>query len=128
MHNIKISDSLYKELSGYCKLNSLQINDYAEKLLKEALLKEKYGDIPFGVIGDEQITEQINEQKSEQIKEEPGNPIGTEIYTTDNPFEPPTGIGLVATMDKIISIEPVSGQSSEIKTNKEEVKPKKRRL
>ena len=34
----------------------------------------------------------------------------------------------LASMDKIISIEPVSGQSSEIKTNKEEVKPKKRRL
>lgn len=124
MHNIKISDSLYKELSGYCKLNSLQINDYAEKLLKEAFLKEKYGDIPFGVIGDEQKSEQINEQ----IKKEPGNPIGTEIYTTDNPFELPTGTALVASMDKIISIEPVSGQSSETKTNKEEVKPKKRRL
>lgn len=124
MHNIKISDSLYKELSGYCKLNSLQINDYAENLLKEALLKEKYGDIPFGVIGDEHI----NEQKSEQIKNEPGNIVGTEINTTYNPFEPSTGIELVASMDKIISIEPVSGQSSEIKTNKEEVKPKKRRL
>ena len=62
MHNIKISDSLYKELSGYCKLNSLEINDYAENLLKEALLKEKYGDIPFGVIGDEHI----NEEKSEK--------------------------------------------------------------
>ncbi len=124
MRNIKISDSLYNELSGYCKLNSLQINDYAEKLLKEALLKEKYGDIPFGVIGDEQI----NEQKSEQIKKEPGNPIGTEICTTDNPFKPPTEIALAESMDKIINIEPVSVQSSEIKTNKEEVKPKKRRL
>lgn len=128
MHSIKISDSLYKELSGYCKLNSLQINDYAEKLLKEALLKEKYGDIPFGVIGDEQINEQKSEQISEQMKKEPGNPIVTEIYTEDNPFKPPTEIALVENMDKIINIEPVSGQSSEIKTNKEEVKPKKRRL
>ena len=120
MHNIKISDSLYKELSGYCKLNSLQINDYAEKLLKDAFLKEQYGDIPFGIIG--------NEQKSEQIKEAPGRLIATEIHGIDKPFSPPSGVSLIAQMDEIVSIEPVQEKTDEINENKQDVKPKKRRL
>lgn len=44
---IAIDETLYDEISEYCKLNKLTIKDFSEKALKEALMLEKYGDAPF---------------------------------------------------------------------------------
>lgn len=45
---IAISDDLYNEISEYCKLNKVTVKDFSEKALKDTLMLEKYGDIPFG--------------------------------------------------------------------------------
>lgn len=50
-HFITITDEkLYKDIVGYCKLNNEKVNDFCQRILKEQLLIEKYGDIPFGNI------------------------------------------------------------------------------
>ena len=46
--NITINEELYAEISEYCKYNKLSIKDFSEKALKNAIMIEKYGDIPFG--------------------------------------------------------------------------------
>ena len=45
---IAINEDLYNEISEYCKLNKITIKDFSEKALKNSLMLEKYGDIPFG--------------------------------------------------------------------------------
>lgn len=45
---IAINEDLYNEILEYCKLNKITIKDFSEKALKNSLMLEKYGDIPFG--------------------------------------------------------------------------------
>lgn len=45
---VSINEDLYNEISEYCKLNKITVKDFSEKALKDALMLEKYGDIPFG--------------------------------------------------------------------------------
>lgn len=48
-HSIQITDDkLYNDIVEYCKLNKEKINDFCQRILKEQLLIEKYGDTPFG--------------------------------------------------------------------------------
>lgn len=44
---MQLDKKLYDDINEYCKLNSLKTRDFIHKLLKEAFLKEKYGDSPF---------------------------------------------------------------------------------
>ena len=46
--SIVINDILHNEILEYCKLNKTTVKDFSEKALKNALMLEKYGDIPFG--------------------------------------------------------------------------------
>ena len=46
-HKIEISDKTYEELKEYCTLNKLKIGQFADKLVYEGLMIEKYGDTPF---------------------------------------------------------------------------------
>ena len=128
MRNIKITDELYNEISEYCKLNSLQINEHAEELLKQALVSEKYGDIPFGVIP--------------HLKE---GPFPVEETIPVQPMTEPNEFSVLAKADKVsrkndektesgqetrqnVSITESEERIETTNTNKEEVKPKKRRL
>lgn len=63
---IDIDNKLYKEIEGYCNVNSLNIEDLINKFLKRAFTIEKYGETPF----------------SNEIKEENSNiaPIKKEKY------------------------------------------------
>lgn len=55
-HFITITDeNLYNDIVEYCKLNNEKINTFCQRILKEQLLIEKYGDTPFG-----NIVEKIN--------------------------------------------------------------------
>ena len=45
---IGVNEDLYNEILEYCKLNKITIKDFSEKALKNSLMLEKYGDIPFG--------------------------------------------------------------------------------
>lgn len=46
-HKIEISDRTFENLKEYCTLNNLKIGQFADKLIHEGLMMEKYGDVPF---------------------------------------------------------------------------------
>lgn len=56
-HFITITDeNLYNDIVEYCKLNNEKINIFCQRILKEQLLTEKYGDVPFGHIVDTEVS------------------------------------------------------------------------
>ena len=46
-HKIEISDKTFEDLREFCKLNGLKIGQYADKFIREGLMMEMYGDVPF---------------------------------------------------------------------------------
>ena len=46
-HKVEISDKTYDLLKEYCVLNNLKIGQYADKLIRDGLMVEMYGDVPF---------------------------------------------------------------------------------
>ena len=116
-HSISIDDKLYEEISEYCKLNSLKINAFCNKLLKNGLNTEKYGDIPFGMIP--------------HIKEGPF--IVDEIIPIDEPFGQPEKERLIKHIDVVESVTPVETESpkeEKIEENKDkkQITVKRRKL
>lgn len=47
---VRIKESVYNQISEYCKLNNITISDFCTNQLEKAILTEKYGDTPFGTI------------------------------------------------------------------------------
>ena len=48
-HFITITDeNLYNDIVEYCRLNNEKVNNFCQRILKEQLLIEKYGDTPLG--------------------------------------------------------------------------------
>lgn len=120
MPSVKIKDDLYKEISEYCKLNSLSIVEYVNEKLKNAIINEKYGDIPFG-----KLTHNI-----------PPRPIVEEIIPV-MPMNEPDGSSLLPKIEEsrlesgqVVSIEAPKTESrqNEQEINNTQYKPKKRRL
>lgn len=74
-HSISINDKLYSEIKEYCDLNKIKVSSFCEEMLKKALNEAKYGDIPFGRIGSEQINEPNESSSSnnavELVEKEP---------------------------------------------------------
>jgi len=46
-HKVEISDKTYEDLKEFCNLNDLKIGQLADKLIREGLMIEMYGDVPF---------------------------------------------------------------------------------
>jgi hypothetical protein len=46
-HKVEITDRTFEDLREYCKLNDLKIGQFADKLIREGLMIEMYGDVPF---------------------------------------------------------------------------------
>lgn len=44
---MQLDNKLYQEIKEYCELNNLKTRDFIHNILKEAFLKEKYGESPF---------------------------------------------------------------------------------
>ena len=44
---MQIDKKLYDEINEFCQINGLKTKDFIHKILKEAFLKEKYGETPF---------------------------------------------------------------------------------
>lgn len=69
-----IDNKLYAEINEYCEINEIEIYSFINKLLREAFLKEKYGESPFNNILHKEplITKDVSERfvKVETIKEE----------------------------------------------------------
>jgi hypothetical protein len=61
-----LDKNLYDEINEYCKLNALKTRDFIHKILKEAFLREKYGDSPFIRV---QTVKTAEEQACEKIKD-----------------------------------------------------------
>lgn len=110
MSSVKIKDILYKELSDYCKLNSISVVEYVNNAIKEALTKDKYGDIPFGI---------VEQTKGEKITVDYVEPIEAHVEPIAN--------GLVPIIQQINQSENIF-KENENNTSKETIKPKKRRL
>lgn len=69
-HSILINGDLYEDISSYCKTNGLKINAFCEKMLKQLFMTEKYGDIPFGQVKEENLTiRKIAEKETEILSE-----------------------------------------------------------
>ena len=119
-NNITINEKLYNEINEYCDLNGLIVSDLCNELLKKGLIELEYGDIPFGVINDEYISERKNEQINELINEELPNENLVDVSKI-----PPRPIA-----NEILPIAPMLGNVSEEKTKEEQKikKPKKVRV
>ncbi len=85
-HSVLINNDLYEEIKEYCGLNGIKPSILCNNLLKKALTELKYGDIPFGIIKNERITEQKNEQTNEQINEPQSAPF-VNVEKTEEPVE-----------------------------------------
>jgi len=46
-HKVEISDKTYEDLKEFCNLNDLKIGQLADKLIRDGLMIEMYGDVPF---------------------------------------------------------------------------------
>ena len=46
-HKVEISDKTYEDLKEFCSLNGLKIGQLADKYIRDGLMMEMYGDVPF---------------------------------------------------------------------------------
>ena len=63
---MELDKKLYTEINEFCKLNGLKTRDFIHKILKEAFLREKYGDSPFIKL---QMTKTAEEEALKKISE-----------------------------------------------------------
>lgn len=64
-HKVEINDKTFEDLRDFCKLNDLKIGQYADKLIRDGLMIEMYGDVPF-----------MNYRKPSEIKSMPVKEYG----------------------------------------------------
>ena len=125
---MQLDKKLYDDINEYCKLNSLKTRDFIHKLLKEAFLKEKYGDSPFAFNKKIETvpTEQVVEEETVNVKDNMTSTINTvvEIFekvqeTVNTPLIPVQVLGT--------DITQVISEPQNTFENSEKVKPKKKR-
>ena len=116
-HSIQIDESLYNEISAFCKANNEKINVFCSRVLKNQLLMEKFGDTPFEIYPNHEAC--IIKKESEYT---PTIQDSTEFH------------------NKVYSEQPINGQPEKdtekieieeikiITPENQVVKPKKRRL
>lgn len=120
---MQIDKQIYDEINEYCKLNNLKTRDFIHKLLKEAFLKEKYGDSPFAF-----------NKKTENIVKETEPTIEVKEEKNDIPKNDDIKLDLVMKVfnetlgSKISPVEHIPEPVEQVETKKEEnLKPKKKR-
>lgn len=77
-HKVEISDKTFEDLKGFCVLNDLKIGQYADKLIREGLMIEMYGDVPFADYKRKIMKEFPVEQFEKEYMQQPG-PITEEM-------------------------------------------------
>lgn len=117
---ITIKEKLYKDLKAYCNLNNIDIDEFCNNAISKELVEQKYGDIPFGVIG----KDEKNDLPSIKIDESkiPSKLVSNEIIPV-MPMSEPDGLSVIKEIDEIVSSE-----KNKDEKNKETGKNKKRRL
>ena len=75
---VSISRKLYTDIKEYCTLNGLKLSEYVDGLLKDAFLRDKYGDRPFVANKPHEIEEKeeispeippVGEKNDEEVKQ-----------------------------------------------------------
>ena len=74
-----IDKNLYSEINEYCKENNIKTRDFIHKILKEAFLKEKYGDSPFAFFKKEEKNTQQEIQPITQVENTVIEPVIEQI-------------------------------------------------
>ena len=77
-HKVEISDKTFEDLKEFCVLNDLKIGQYADKLIREGLMIEMYGDVPFADYKRKIMKEFPVEQFEKEYIQQPG-PITEEM-------------------------------------------------
>lgn len=117
---ITIKEKLYKDLKAYCNLNNIDIEEFCNNAISKELVEQKYGDIPFGVIGKDEKKDlpsiELDESKI------PSKLVSSEIIPV-MPMSESEGLSVFKKNDEIVSSE-----KSKYEKNKETGKNKKRRL
>lgn len=68
-HSVQINNELYSDILEFCKANKEKISIFCERILKDGLLREKYGDTPFGMVTHEiNMPPIISDDKKDLIK------------------------------------------------------------
>lgn len=120
---MRLDKQIYDEINEYCKFNGLKTRDFIHKLLKEAFMKEKYGDSPFA-FNKQSSDSQINDEKK-ITNEEMDEFIKTTINITEKVqkhVEP-----LLPTQILSTEVTQVIPQTTDVFSQHENLKPKKKR-
>ena len=92
-HTIRIDEDLYREIEEYCSLNSLKVSSLCNEMLRDSIAVKKYGDIPFGVVGERKKSQpDIHEPEPKFIKvsnEEQSKPVEPEKKNEETKEEKP---------------------------------------
>jgi hypothetical protein len=125
---MQLDSKLYDEINAYCKINSLKTRDFIHKILKEAFLKEKYGDSPFAF--NKKIktapTEQVVEEKTVNITDNMASTINAVVEISKKVQETPN-TPLIPVQVLGTDITQVISEPQNTFENSEKVKPKKKR-
>lgn len=89
-HKVEISDKTFEDLRDFCKLNDLKIGQYADKLIRDGLMIEMYGDVPF-----------MNYRKPSEIKSMP-----VKEYGLSTPKDEAIPIEIPKPEGKLMCLEP----------------------
>lgn len=120
---MQLDKQIYEEINEYCKINGLKTRDFIHKLLKEAFMKEKYGNAPF--IFNRQPSEMLIVDDKVVTNDKVDEPIKTtiDIGNEAQKNEEPTLITQVNNSE-VVQITP---QTVDIFNKQENLKPKKKR-
>jgi hypothetical protein len=108
-HRIQIDDNLYNDIAEYCKINNETVSGFCQRILKEQLLIEKFGDTPFTITSNIITPKKVVENYIAPISEK-------ETVNVDNGHKEIETKIKEKTEEKIETII------------KQEIKPKRRRL
>jgi hypothetical protein len=125
---MQLDKKLYDDINEYCKLNSLKTRDFIHKLLKEAFLKEKYGDSPFAFNKKNETapTEQVVEEETVNIKDNIASTINA-VAEISKKVQETVNTPLIPVQVLGTDITQVISEPQNMFENSEKVKPKKKR-
>lgn len=118
-HKIEISDRTFENLKEYCTLNDLKIGQFADRLIHEGLMMEKYGDVPFT-----NYRKPIQEIKAIEVKGTL-NKDGTFEQEKVKPIDKETKAQMIEVMERVEAEHPqtyIANQECEKEIQKEMLK------
>jgi hypothetical protein len=119
-HKVEISDKTYEDLKEFCNLNDLKIGQFADKLIRDGLMIEMYGDVPF-------TNYHIKPPQEIKVIEVKGtlNKDGTFEQEGVKPIDEETKVQMIETMEKVEAEHPqtyITNQEGEKEIQKEMLK------